>query len=363
MNPERSPSPPPWQEPLLPPLVTWLLVAAVVVLAILFWRGREGSSPDFTEAGPSGGNAEIIQDPGDLQQEAQQYVDDLAEPTGEAVDARSSSNFLSPDQPIRLGPDPQTREVLPGDLLQRPGVGEDTVFTVMREDEQIEYRTLRQLLQEHDQDRQASLRVLQDGRIEQTTLGALLDAYPGDLEAVVAVVGSSTRLETTTAGELLRSDAGKPVQVVTGSTRPAVTTVGELLAGQHSGEGIYYVHTVTGTDYQGIWGILHHGLVENFARGIAIHRGEQVERYRVQIPRHADERTLDQSSSFLGRMIDAKMQQSYVYNFDNGQMGRNPDMLQPGQEIVIVAFTPEELVRIYQHFTRLPTPAPTQGSL
>jgi hypothetical protein len=31
-------------------------------------------------------------------------------------------------------------------------------------------------------------------------------------------------------------------------------------------------------------------------------------------------------------------------------MGQNPDMIRPGQELLIVRFTPEELVAIYKHF-------------
>ena len=49
-------------------------------------------------------------------------------------------------------------------------------------------------------------------------------------------------------------------------------------------------------------------------------------------------------------MISDKTSKSYVYNYENGKMGRNPDLIYPGQEIVIISFTPEELAEIYQHF-------------
>ncbi len=41
---------------------------------------------------------------------------------------------------------------------------------------------------------------------------------------------------------------------------------------------------------------------------------------------------------------------SYVYNYKQNRMGRNPDYVAPGQEIVIINFEPGELISIYKHF-------------
>ena len=99
-------------------------------------------------------------------------------------------------------------------------------------------------------------------------------------------------------------------------------------------------------------GVLHiieqEGLIENFARGMAVRRGEEINRYQVEIPRDADERESDSSSSFLGRLIYEKTVRSYVYNFKNNRMGQNPDRIRPGQEIVIINFHPDELAAIYR---------------
>ena len=64
----------------------------------------------------------------------------------------------------------------------------------------------------------------------------------------------------------------------------------------------------------------------------------------------ADEVLADDSSSYLGRLIHTKSRDSYVYNYKTHRMGRNPDVLYPGQEIVIVKFNPDELIGIYKHF-------------
>jgi hypothetical protein len=117
-------------------------------------------------------------------------------------------------------------------------------------------------------------------------------------------------------------------------------------------DAVYYVHTVGDADVQGIWGIVQQGVVENFAQGVAVRRGGRLNTYRVAIPRNADELRQDQSSSFLGRLIYEKSRESYVYNFETGRIGRNPDFVTPGQEIVIVSFAPEELIEIYKHFAQ-----------
>ena len=115
-------------------------------------------------------------------------------------------------------------------------------------------------------------------------------------------------------------------------------------------DAVYYVHTVQSNDDQGIWGIVQSGVVENFAEGVAVRHGDHSSTYRVDIPHDADELRADHSSSFLGELIYEKSKESYVYNFKTGRIGKNPNLIKPGQEIVIVSFTPEELIDIYKHF-------------
>ena len=159
-----------------------------------------------------------------------------------------------------------------------------------------------------------------------------------------------------TLRELLDAGVGTDtfLNVVTRPYRVESATLAELLQ-RHKAENpdsILYVHTVQPTDEQGIWGIVQFGLIDNFARGMAIRHGKDIETYTVRIPRDADERLEDQSSSFLGKLIDRKTKDSYVYNFRENRMGRNPDRIYPGQEIVIINFEPEELRSIYRHFAR-----------
>jgi hypothetical protein len=70
----------------------------------------------------------------------------------------------------------------------------------------------------------------------------------------------------------------------------------------------------------------------------------------LTIPEQADERLDDGYSSYLGRVLAQKTRESHVYNYSNGRMGRNPDYIRPGQEVVISRFSKSELVDIYKHF-------------
>ena len=145
----------------------------------------------------------------------------------------------------------------------------------------------------------------------------------------------------------------RPIRIVRTPAAVTEATVREILLSRDEAvepESIFYVRTVQRGDEQGIWGIVHHGIIDNFARGMAIRRGEEVNTYRVEIPYDADELERDRTSSFLGRLIFDKARESHVYNYRLNRMGQNPDRIYPGQELVIIQFQPEELVSIYRHF-------------
>ena len=190
--------------------------------------------------------------------------------------------------------------------------------------------------------------------VEQITVRDALERMRTEPEKPLSIVRTVRHFEVMTLRELLDSqeDDNAFLKVVLQPYRIEAATLADLLRlhETRSPDTISYLHTVQPTDEQGIWGIVHFGLIENFARGMAVRRGEEIETYTVQIPRDADERLEDQSSSFLGKLIDRKTKESYVYNFRENRMGRNPDTIFPGQEIVIINFEPGELEAIYEHF-------------
>lgn len=122
----------------------------------------------------------------------------------------------------------------------------------------------------------------------------------------------------------------------------------ELLNDPNAGD-VFYIHAVDHYDRQGLWGIMQRGLTETFAKGIKL--GGQTRTLSAHIPEDADERLSDRSSSFLGHILDRKVKETLVYNYRQGLLGRDPDRIQPGQQLLIIRFSEDELIGIYNHFT------------
>ena len=190
--------------------------------------------------------------------------------------------------------------------------------------------------------------------VEQTTVREVLERIRTEPSTPITLVRRVRFFEVMTLRELLDTGIATEsfLDVVRQPYRVEAATLADLLQRKkaENPDTIFYLHTVQPTDEQGIWGIVQFGLIDNFARGVPVRRGEEVKTYTAEIPRDADERLADRSSSFLGLMIDRKTKDSYVYNYRDNRMGRNPDHIHPGQEIVIINFEPEELEAIYEHF-------------
>ena len=125
----------------------------------------------------------------------------------------------------------------------------------------------------------------------------------------------------------------------------------ELLSNPDMAAGtVFYIHAVTPEDAQGLWGILQQGLTKTFREGIQLQGSET--KLVAQIPEMADERLENMRSSFLGNFLYNKVNDIYVYNYQQGMLGQDPDLIKPGQQLIIVSYSEEELIEIYRHFTQ-----------
>lgn len=115
-----------------------------------------------------------------------------------------------------------------------------------------------------------------------------------------------------------------------------------------SSKQVFYIHAVNEGDSQGLWGILQRGLTRTFAEGIAL--GEKKNTLYVDIPEEADEKLDNQLSSFLGKVLQNKVESTYIYNYRSGRLGDDPDLIEPGQQLIIVEFSEDELIKVYNHF-------------
>lgn len=295
-------------------------------------------------------------DPAVVEEAARSYVAALATPAPRPVAVERADHFVGKDQALALISDISVEAVSPESLFSDPSLPPDTPITVVRTVEQVESPTPEQLIAEAGGDLDRTVRVLEGNTVRERTVRDVLEDLAAAPDRRVDVVRDVEYFEKTTPAEIQRSGSFEPGQDLKVIRKPysmGAATVSDLLIGEEGAvetDSVFYVRTVRPDDAQGIWGIVHDAIIFNFARGIAVRNGQRIDTYRVDIPREADERLSDNSSSFLGGLIHQKARQTYVYNYREGRMGQNPDVVSPGMEIVIVRFSPEELRAIYRHF-------------
>lgn len=344
------------------PAITIALIVLILVGIYFYFAERQQSGvsgPQTAETTSPSASGEVAAGAAgtadSIEQEAETYIAKLTEPNPDPVAVEKADHFISKDQVLSLLPEGVTEEITREDLAKDPSLSPNTPITVVKKAEQIEITTPEKVIAAAEGDLDRKVRILEGGDVRESTARELLEEYRQNPEAEIAVVKDVEYFVITTPKELLEDPtikAGTSLIIIRKPYQLEAATIADLLREQQalSPDSVFYVRTVRPSDTQGIWGIVHDGLIENFARGMAIRRGEEINTYQVEIPRDADERLADQSSSYLGKMIHQKTIDSYVYNFKENRMGRNPDRVYPGQEIVIINFHSDELIDIYKHF-------------
>lgn len=319
---------------------------------------REPTAAEATDTGGSPVTPESTAPPRvskAVQREAKTFIAQLTEPTLEPIPVEKADHFVTASQKLELIPEASIAITTPAEIANDRTLAPNAPITVVREVEQIETLSPEQVLAEAGGNLDQTVRVIEGGGESTKTVRQILAIAARSTNKSVNVVQKVRYYEITTPAELAADAAlGKDQSI--GLIRKPYTleaaTLTQIMRNDPTvtPDSIFYVRTVRPSDRQGIWGIVFNGLIGNFARGIAIRRGERINTYQVEIPRDADERLKDRSSSYLGKLIYQKTLESYVYNYKENRMGHNPDRIWPGQEIVIIKFQPEELISIYNHF-------------
>ena len=334
-----------------------VVIGLAVILAILGLMFRDNLFPneEHRVEAPAPVTQPAAVPEANVESQAKAYIEKLTETQAEPVPAKSADHFVSKDQIISLLPESTVEVTTPQDIELNPALKPDTPITVIKEVEQVETITPEKLIAEAGGDLDKTVRVLDGDKVNELSVRQVLKRYAANPDEPISVVKKIQYFEITTPAEIAKDKSLSPDQelkIITKPYRLEAATVADLLMreGKFNPDSIFYVRTIRDTDDQGIWGIIHDGIVTNFAQGMAIRRGKEVNTYKIDIPRNADELLADQSSSFLGKLIYKKAKESYVYNFTKNRMGQNPDLISPGQEIVIINFEPDELIGIYKHF-------------
>ncbi|MFT5445891.1 MAG: hypothetical protein ACI9DC_001053 [Gammaproteobacteria bacterium] len=288
------------------------------------------------------------------QQQAETFVAALTQPDPAPMTVEHADHFVTGQQMISLVPKEAVQDTTVDELIRDSSLAPNAPITVVREVEQVERVTPEKLIAQSAGNLDAPIQVLRNNVVELSTVREVLASASRAPDMPIDVVTQTEYFEQTTPAELAKSEAGhtnQPIKIIRKHHAAETSSIAKLMREQQvKSDSMFYVRTVRQGDDHGIWGIVHDGIIENFARGMAIRRGKEIHTYKVDIPSDADERRADTSSSFLGRLIFNKSKASHVYNFNNNRMGRNPHRIFPGQEIVIIDFQPEELIEIYKHF-------------
>ena len=287
-------------------------------------------------------------------EEAKRFIAKLTETSAGPVAAERADHFVTKDQVISLLPEQSVKTTTKAELMVG-SIRPDAPITLVREVEQVEITTPEKIIAGAAGNLDQPIRIVDDDAVREISVREVLKQFASNPAKSIAVLKSVKYFEVTTPATLasdstIQSDT--PLQIIKQPYHLEAATVAELLMmrAEVEPDTVFYVRTVRNSDAQGIWGIVHDGIIGNFARGMAIRRGEAINTFKVDIPPDADEVLADRSSSFLGKLIHTKTLESWVYNFKENRMGRNPDRVFPGQEIVIINFKPEELISIYRHF-------------
>lgn len=291
----------------------------------------------------------------EVEKEAVEHIEALKGELSKPIDLERADHFVDA-KTVLSKKDRRIITTTPRTLLEDLSVGAKSEIKVLIEEEKTSITTPRELIENRTIHPDTPIRILKEGGVVMETTPRKLMADPSITpDTPIKIIEKVERVAVTTPEELRKTapTPDTPVKIIVEEPGKTIT-LSELIAeGKDLQKDTFYVHSVTRGDVQGIWGIIQHGLMNQFLQGIPMTvaaGAPQEKRLILKIPEDADERQNSGYSSFLGKILDRKTRESYVYNHESGLMGRNPDYIFPGQELVISRFSQEELVEIYKHF-------------
>ncbi|MBN46853.1 MULTISPECIES: hypothetical protein [unclassified Methylophaga] len=287
------------------------------------------------------------------EQEAEEFVDRLADSNSDSIIVNEYEDmFVRPDSIIAL-PELEQRVTTLKSLMDDKSLSADTPLT-LRYTEQIRENTTLQELEAEEEDHIAPVTIVtEQGETITAPLVELLKREDIDHTAPVTQIRQQKQVRQIKASELADADIPADQEMsVTISRGVQKLDIADLIDSDTAEmqDSLFYLHRVTEEDIQGLWGIIQTGLIRNFRQGIRLQRNGAEQNVSVLIPADADEPLPTGLSSFLGKILHQKVSTSYVYNFNTHTMGYDPNIIHPGQELILIRFSGEELKDIYQFF-------------
>lgn len=285
--------------------------------------------------------------------EATAFVDNLAGDSDTQIITLKEyqDQFVRSDSIIAL-PSIEQRVTTLKKLMTDSSLEDDTPITLTFTEEKREKSTL-SALSATEEDHIAPITIVtQSGEEITASLMDLMERDDLDTTAEITQIKRQTRTETITAKQLSELDIAEDQEISVSIQRGTQEiSIADILGDEViEDNSLLYLHRVTEEDRKGLWGIILNGLIERFRAGMQIDGFANRDRVSVTIPEDADQPLPDGFSSFLGQVLHQKVNTSYVYNFKTNTMGNNPDLIYPGQQLIMIRFSPEDLRRIYVFF-------------
>ena len=289
------------------------------------------------------------------EQEANAFVDTLAKPQDQSITINEHNDqFVRHDSVIAL-PDLEHRMTSIDELLADPNLTADTPLTLHYTTTVEQLTTLAELSDKYEDQTVVLTIIDQDGQTYSKPLFEFLSQKDVDLTAPITLITQQKHSLQTTLAELVNIkdiDHKDPVVVTINHGIQELSVKEIIQSGDMPDNALFYLHRVTEDDLQGLWGIIQSGLIDKFRQGIHIDGiSPNKDTVRAVIPADADEKLTSGLSSFLGKILTQKVNSSYIYNFSTHTMNHDPNLVYPGQQLIMIHFSPEELKQIYQFFS------------
>lgn len=287
------------------------------------------------------------------EQEAEVFVNNLATTNEFITINENEDKFVRHDSVIVL-PNLEYLATTKQGLLEDTNLNPDTPITLNYITNDKKQTTLEELANTIEDQTEIITIITADGTERSAPLAELIAQHKLALnEPITHVIPHKHRIDTT-MGELknivLAEDQPLMATITHGSQ--AVTLKDLTQSETLPDDALFYLHRVTSHDVQGLWGIIQTGLIDKFRRGLKI-EGITPNKELIQavIPPDADEKLPSGLSSFLGKILDNKVDNSFVYNLKTRSMGHDANLIYPGQQLILIHFSANELKQIYQYFS------------
>jgi hypothetical protein len=294
-----------------------------------------------------------------IEQEATEFVAQLTAQDDKQKDAivlneNNLGSFVRYDGKILL-PKLEHRDTSINTLLADESLDNTTKINLEFIEKTTSSTTLAQL-ESQVEDQMAAITIQrQNGQTITAPLAEIIAQQQISLDENITLIETTTKNIETTYGQLHTVDIDQQTIIkATINHGEQALSINEIIKQQDSipDNAIFYLHRVTENDHQGLWGIIQAGLIKTFRQGISLEgMAPNKELVQVTIPHDADEKLPNGLSSFLGKLLSSKVDSTYIYNYKTEAMGFNPNIIHPGQQLILIRFTEQELKDIYQFFS------------